>query len=132
MGDPIFIQSLVDIKQVSSLQGIALDGRADINIRPAVVIDIHYRDAAAPLPCPVNSGFFGDVVKFEVSPVQVQFIGYHIASEIDIGQAILVEISNPHTAPVINIGHIQGVYRIVFYDLVVEVNAGMIGRDQLK
>ncbi len=126
MRDAVLVRALVDIQQVPPQPGVGLDGRANINIRPAVIIDIDYRGAPAPFPIASNPGDIGNVFENKIPLIQVKLIGYHIAGKIDIRQAIVIKIADANTGPIVNIDDVKNIDTVIFCDLIIEVNAGML------
>ena len=103
------------------LQRIFIDGIADIDIHQAVIIYINNRNASCPSAHTFYAGFFGNIFKFEIAFIEIQFAGHHIAGEINILQAIIIKISDANSAAIVNIDNSQRVDRIIFGDFVVEV-----------
>jgi hypothetical protein len=123
MRNAVLVQALVDVQEVSPHPGIALDVDANIDIRPAVIVDIYYRYPPAPFSLATNPGDIGNVFENKIPFIQVKFVGYGIAGEIDVRLAIPVEIANPYTASIVNIDIVKNVDTVVLYDLIIEVNA---------
>src|SRR5579859_2157488 len=77
---------------------------ADINVEPAVPIDIRHDHAGAPL-------LFGggeacscrDVFELPVAFVEVEFITPHVGGEKNVGESVVIDISDGYAAAVIEV-----------------------------
>jgi hypothetical protein len=110
--------------------GIAADRGANIDIRPAVIIDIAYCHTLTPLSCSAYAGFVRDIFELKITFIEVQPVGDAVAGKIDIGATVAVEVADTHTTAVIEVGHVHGINGVVFDDTIVEIDTGM-GRGDL-
>jgi hypothetical protein len=68
----------------------------------------------------------------KVAFIEIKFIGNEITRKINIGFAILVEVADAYTSPIVEVDRIEGVDRIVLDDTIVEVDPRMRRRDAFK
>jgi hypothetical protein len=132
MRDTVLVQTLVDVQQVPPQPWIGLNGGANKDIRPAVIVDIYHRYPTTPFPIASNPCYVGDIFENKIPLIQVKPVGYGIAGEIDIWKAILIKIANAYTATIVYIDQVKRVDTVIFYNLIIKVNAGMVGRNKLK
>jgi hypothetical protein len=120
---------LVDEKKMSPPGARSPPGHADINIRPAVIVDIDYGYPVAPSPRARDPGPVCYVFESKVSTVEIKFVGDNTTGKIKIGKPVPVEVTDPYAAAIVQELQIDRVDRIVFNHPVVEINARMRGRD---
>ena len=65
---------VIDIEFISSVAVAHVAGVADIDIQPAVAVDVDDGDAGAPHAVLVEAGFVGDVFEFEIAFIEVEFV----------------------------------------------------------
>ena len=65
------------------------------------MIDIHHSHTVVPFAISLHTGRLGNVFKFQIAFIQVQFIGNFIACEVNIGQTIIVDIADANPTPIV-------------------------------
>src|ERR1700754_3421528 len=129
---PMSIIPLVDIQKVFSPFRIAVNRSADIDIRPAIIVDVHYRHTFTPLTRTIHSRSSRHILKPEIPFVQIKLIRHQVTGEIYVLQAILVEIPDAYPTSIIHIDHIRSIDRIILYNGIVEMYARLRGRQGHK
>ena len=105
---------MINVKQIFPKIRVFGPRAAHVNIEPAVVVDVHQRNARFPaavldtrrFSCVLKSYFLRrcrTVLWGYFCGIEVQFIGYHIAREIQINAAIVVKIARCYAATVVKI-----------------------------
>ena len=74
----------------------------------------------------------GDILKLQVSFVQIQFVLHHITGEIQILQIIIVDIAGCHSTAHIDIGVGKIIDKGIFLQIVGECYAALLGRKSIK
>jgi hypothetical protein len=119
------VRPLVDIQQVLPVCRVTADGGTDINIGPAVIIDIDYRHSLTPLSTPAYACFIRDIFELEITLIEIELIGHTIAGKIDIRAPIAVKVTDAYAAAIVQVGHVEGIDGVVLDNKVVKINAGM-------
>ena len=78
-------------------------GIADVNIQPAISIDIRHGHTRTPSAGSSHSCFFGYIFKLKVPFVEVQLIGSEVGRKIQIRKAIVIHISNGYPTPIVEV-----------------------------
>src|ERR1700722_2064248 len=107
-------------------------GIADIDVQPAVAVDVDHGDAGAPHAILAKAGFVGDVFKFEIPFVEIKLIGPHIGGEEDIGKAVVVDVADGYAAAVVKVAEEKTVIETSVLYGVLEPDAGAVGIQQGK
>jgi hypothetical protein len=124
--------AVVDEKFVPALLGIALARIANVNIEKTIAIDIRHRHARFPRHGANHAGLLCNILEFEIALIEVQFIGLHIGSEVNIIEAIVVDIANGHPSPIEKILVREHIRFGRLDELVSERDAGNIRRHRLE
>src|SRR5262249_29118765 len=109
----VAVISLVDIKDIPPLKGVAGNGVADVDIGQPVVVDIDNRYAPRPSPKAFGSGFAGDIFESEMATIQIERGGNSVPAKKDIGQPVVVEVPDTDTAAIVHVDHIQRIHGII-------------------
>src|SRR5882757_5935922 len=120
MRNAFFIDTLVDIQYVPPPQRICIDGITDIDIHKPVVVYIDYGHAPGPSARSVHARLIRYVLEMKPTLIKIQPAGHPVAGKVNIGQSIIIEISDADPSSIINIHDIEWVNRIVFYNAVIE------------
>ena len=115
---------VVDIEFIQPVSVIDPSRITDVNIQPAIVIDIHHGHAGAPHTILPEPGFGSDILKFHPAFIQVYFIFPHITGKDHIGQAIIIDIAQSHPAAIIKIAKAETVIRFIIDDDIGEIYPG--------
>ena len=116
---------VVDIKFVAAVAGAHVPGVADIDIEPAVVIDVGEYDAGAPHAVLFESGFAGDVFEFPVAFIEKEFVVAHVGREEDIGEAVVVDVADGYAAAVVEVAEEETVVFFPIFDGIGEFDTGV-------
>ena len=76
---------VVDIKFVLAMAICHMPGVADIDIEPAIVVDVHEHHACTPHAVLAEAGLVRDVFEVKVAFVEIKFIVRHVGGEEDVG-----------------------------------------------
>ena len=60
------------------------------------------------------SGAVGDVFEPEIAPVEIELAGDHIAGEEDVGESVIIEVADAHSAAIVYIGIVEDIQAIAF------------------
>ena len=74
----------IDEEQVFAIVGVGQTGAADVDIQPAILVNVDHGNTRTPSFLRSNSGILGNVVKFKTAFVQEESIVYHVAGKEDI------------------------------------------------
>ena len=72
-----------------------------------------------------NARLFCYILKCPITAVQIESVRGHICGEIQIYQAIVIEISCCNPSPVIEVLIFQNIKRILLYNSILKGNAGL-------
>ena len=98
---------------------------ADIDIEPAVIIDVDEYDACAPHAILAKPCFVGDVFEGPVAFVEEELVTSHIGGEEDIRKAIVVDIPDGHSAAVVKIAEEEAIIFLAVCHVVAEFDTGV-------
>lgn len=116
---------VVDVKFVLAVAGAHVPGVADIDIQPAVVVDIYECDAGAPHAVLAEARFIRDVVELEIAFIKIEFVVAGVGGHYYVRKTIIVEIADSDTAAVVEVPEEEAILYRAISDVVVEVDAGM-------
>jgi hypothetical protein len=95
--------TLVDIEPVLTLQAFVVPDLANVQIQKAIAVYICHGHASGPATFASYLCRFGDILKLEVSLVEVQFVAALVAGKINVHQAIIVDVPERYPATVVEI-----------------------------
>jgi len=116
---------VVDIELVLTMAIGHMPGVADIDIEPAVVIDIYEHHACAPHAVLAEACLVGDVFEMKVAFVEIKFIGPHVGGEEDVGEAVVVDVPDGDAAAVVEVAEEEAVVEFAIFYIVLEVDASI-------
>ncbi|MEY3367557.1 MAG: hypothetical protein RI973_712 [Bacteroidota bacterium] len=116
--------AVVDVKCVGALGLFVGAGEAEIDVQPAIAVDVHHGDAGGPFALGVDAGLPGGVFELKVAAVEVEPGLGHIGGKEDIGEAVVVHVADADAGAVVEVFEGEDVERLVFPQLVGEGNAG--------
>ena len=96
----------------------------DINIQPAIIIDIHHGHAGTPHTILTESGLSRYILKTHPAFIQVQFILPHITGQNHIGQAIIIDIAQSYPSAIIKVAETETVVRFIINHGIGEIYTG--------
>jgi hypothetical protein len=96
------------------------------------MIDINRGDAPGPPAHAIYAGSGGNILKTKATLVQVKFVRYQVAGEIQVLQAIIIEISCCDPAAIIDVLEIDYIDRIILDDGIGEIYPGAAGLHHAK
>ncbi len=117
---------VIDIEFIPSVAVAHVARVADVDIEPAVAIDVDHGNAGAPHAILAEACFVGDIFEMEVSLIQVELTRAHIGGEEDIGQAVVIDVADGYAAAVIEIAEKEAVLESSVLYIVFEPDAGAI------
>jgi hypothetical protein len=117
---------VIDIEFVASVAVAHMAGVTDIDVEPAVVVDVYHGDPGAPHTILAEAGFVGDIFELEVALVEVQLIAAHIGGEEDIGEPVVVDIADGYAAAVVKIAEEEAIVQFAVLYIIHKVDTGII------
>ncbi len=100
-GDAVGVRSLVDVELVDAPLERQVAGVAHVDVEQAVTVDVSHRHARLPgIPTSGDAGLIRDVFEAEVALVEIQPVVGHISGEIEVVQAVAVQVSDGHARAV--------------------------------
>src|SRR5690242_859184 len=102
-------------KKLVAAQGrvIHTPGITNKDVEPAIVIDIHHHHTCAELELISKSCFGRNIFKLEIAFIKVKFIAALVGRKKDIGQSIIIDITDRHAAAIIKITVVKNIDGIV-------------------
>ena len=94
----------------------------NINIQESITIHVCHYHARIPFIGLFDTRFFRNIFKLKIAFIQIQFIGSHVGSKENIGQTIVVNITNGNASAIIKITVIENVKFFSIYNFVIERN----------
>ena len=105
--EPVFLRAIgecavtiVGVQHVPSVHREVIDG-GDVDVDVAVAIDVGHGDAGFPSDRVGDTGALGDVLEMVVPLVQIESIRADVRREIEVGQPIVVDVTDGDSAPVV-------------------------------
>ena len=117
---------VIDIEFIPSVAVAHVARVADVDIQPAVIVDIDEYDAGAPHAVLPESGFGGSILEVKISFVEIDLIIAHIGGEHDVGKAVVIQIADGYAAAVVKIAKEKAVFQFVVDYFVIEIDAGVV------
>ena len=90
----------------------------NINIGPAIAVNIGNTHPGRPDPLTRYPCLFRDIFKDKIALVDIKLIIYNVAAKIDIGQTIIVKISKSDTCSIVEIPVSIGIVLFSIFNLV--------------
>ena len=116
-------RAIVDKKPIFTRQTLVVRDVRHVNIELAIAIHVRHRDARFPPLSVSNARLFGDVFKFEITFIQIQFIRSLIGRKINIGQIITINVAHRHATAIVEIEVLNDVPIIRFGQFIFKINA---------
>jgi hypothetical protein len=103
-------------------------GITDINIQPAVVVDINQYNTGTPLFFCRKTGSFRNIFKLKIPFVEVELVASLVGSKKNIRQPVIVEVADGNTAAIIKIPVIEHIETAVLREFVLEMNGAVFNQ----
>src|SRR5205807_3970502 len=123
--------AVVDVEHVVPVQRRKVDG-GDVDINVTVAVDVGHRDAGLPGPRVGDTGPLGDVHEPVVALVQVEPVGAEVRSEVEVGQAVVVDVADGHAAAVVVVHVVENAERGVVGQPIDERDTAALGSQPLE
>ena len=91
---------------------IEIADRAYVDIQKTISVYVCHGNSGGPICMTGHSCSLCNILEGEMPFVKVQFIASRIGSEIDVGQTVIIDITDDYTGPVIEIQVIQDAERV--------------------
>lgn len=97
-----------------------------VDIEVAVAVDVDQTNAGIPAIGSTNAGGFGGqaVVDLVASFSKIKLVGYEVAAEVKVGQAIVIKVTGRHATTVVEVPVFEDVEIGGFFQLIEEADAG--------
>src|SRR5256714_4208672 len=128
--DAVRVQTLIDVQLVRPPLTRDVAGVANVDVQPAIAIDIGQSDSRSPQPFAFDSRFLSDVLELEVTFVEIEVIAVLVGGEHDLGQTISIQVPDGYSTAVVVIAVGEDVELGRFLESVREVDAGVARRKQ--
>jgi hypothetical protein len=102
-----------------------MPGVTDVDIEPAVVVDIYENDAGAPHAILFEACFVGDVFKFKIAFIEIELVAAHVGCEEDVWEAVIVDVSDGYAAAVVKVPEQEAVIQLAVFNIISKVDAGI-------
>jgi hypothetical protein len=99
---------------------------ADVDIEPAVAVDVGHDGAGAPHAILAEAGFCGDIFEVEAAFVEIEFVLTHVGGEEDIGESVVVDVADGYAAAIVEVAEEEAVGEFAVDYFVVEIDAGIV------
>ena len=119
--------AVVDEEHVVPVHPEIVDAR-DVDIDVAVPVDVGHRGAGLPARGIRDAGAVGDVLEPVIPLVQVEPVGAHVRREVEVREAVVVDVAHRHAPAVVVVHVAEDVERGVVRQPVDERDAGLLGR----
>jgi len=100
-----------------------MPGVADIDIEPAIVVDVHEHHACTPHAVLAEAGLVRDVFEVKVAFVEIKFIVRHVGGEEDVGEAVVVDIPDGDATAVVEIAEKEAIIEPTIFYVVLKMDA---------
>ena len=117
---------VIDVKFVAPPAVAHVAGIADVDIQPAVVVDVDEDCAGAPHAVLVEARLRGNVFKMEIAFIEIEFVASHVRREENIREAVVVDVADGNPAAVVEVPEKEAIVQPLISDLVVEFDAGIL------
>ncbi len=126
-GDPVRVQPLVDVELVGAALPGDFPGVADVDVQPAVAVDVGDGDAGRPGPGVRDAGCGRDVPEVEAAEVQVESGAALVGREHHLRQAVARQVTERDAAAVVVVAVGEDVELAALGEAVLEHDAGLAG-----
>ena len=126
---PVF---LVDVEFVVSAKTLDAHHGTDINVQPAVPVYIRHDASGIPTAFAKHSGLLTDVFELQISFVQVELVWPLVSGKEKIRQAVIVDVSDRDSTPVVVVQIIQDADVLVRKEVIAKVHPTFGRRPQFK
>jgi hypothetical protein len=105
--------SVVDVEHVAAVHAEVADA-GDIDVEPPVAVDVGHRDPGLPALGVRHTGVLGDILEAEVPRVAIETVGPQVRREVQVRQAVAIDVSGRYAAAVVVVQVVQDVERRIF------------------
>src|SRR5205823_14331989 len=123
--------SVVDVEHVVPMHRENVHG-GDVDIDVAVAIHVGHGDAGLPAVGIGHAGPLGDVLEPIIPLVQVQPVGSDVGGEVEVRQAVVVDVAHRHSTTVVEVHVGENVERRVVGQPVDERHTGALRGQRLE
>ena len=124
------LRTLIDEQLVGATFARDRAGVADVDVQPAVAVDVREGDAGCPGPVPLDAGFGGDVAEAEVALVEIEPVAALVGGDHELREAITVQVADRDPTAVVVIAVGEDVQVGGGGEAILEVDAGVAGGQQ--
>src|SRR3989454_9598848 len=104
----------------------------DVDVDEAVPVDVGHGDGGLPAVGISHTGPVGDVLEPIISLIHVQPVGPDVRSEVEVGQAVVVDVTHRYSATVVVVHVGEDVERGIVGQPVGERDAGAARRQEVE
>ena len=122
---------VVDVEHVAPVHREVVDA-GDVDVQPAVAIDVRHRDAGLPAVRVGDARFLGDVLELIVALIAIELVRAEVRSEVEIREPVPVDVAGGDATAVVVVEVVQGVEVGPFRKRVGERNARCLRLQQLE
>src|SRR5690606_23374192 len=115
--------AIVDEQLVLFVIAFNVAGIAYVDVQPAVAVDICHTHSCRPGPRAGHTGFFGYVLKLEITFIDVKFIWSKVTRKINVDQAVVVNVSKGDAATIVKIAICVNIEVVAEMQLILERHA---------
>jgi hypothetical protein len=124
------IQALVDVELVRPPLSFHIPGIRDIDVEPAIRVEIHKGDARGPGSPPFDPCLSGHVSESEAAVVQKESVLPQVRGQQQLGKTVAGEVPQRHAASVVEVAVREDVEVGAVDDPILESNASITGGEQ--
>ncbi len=114
---------VIDVELILSIAIGHMTGVADIDVQPAVVIDVYEYYSCAPHAVLTEAGFAGDIFELEIAFIEIELIAGHVGGEEDIGEAVVVDVADGYAAAVVEVTKEEAVVQSAVMHIIFKMDA---------
>ncbi len=116
--------AVIDIQLALRSYTIYVAGTTNINIEPAIVIDIYHYNSGTPILLVNKSRLLRNIFKLPITFVFIKLVGAHIGRKKNICESIIIDITNGYASAVIKIAVGKNIEVFCICYIIGKVNAG--------
>ena len=125
---PLEGAAIIDIQFIPPEFLRVIAGISEVKVEPAIGVDVDEVDAGIPaIGAAGHAGFFSDVFELQVAFIQIEFVWRHIAGKVQVGQAVVVDVSHGYSSAIVEIFIRQHIEFLCFRQLVGKGDTGLGG-----